>query len=304
VTKSDRVGLDEISGLYQSVLGRPLDEEARAYYASLPSSAIERSEVLRILVESPEFAARPDKAREAARRRHPELAEIESQGGIHWFHSMEFPDGSRIAGIKPLQTLRAEADAIFRHGVSGKSVLDIGAWDGFFSFEAERRGAARVLSTDWYCWGGPGWGSKAGYDYAHRQYKSKCETEEVDLLDLDPVRHGTFDVVLFLGVLYHLKDPLGGLEKAAAMSRERIVVETATSLNHLRTPAMRFLPSRSLNADATNFFAPNVACIVAMLEDAGFTRFEAVRNPSIPALNGTLAAMRGGHSRHIVVAWR
>lgn len=304
MTRSERFGPDEISRLYLSVLGRPLDDEARAYYGALPAAAINRSEVLRILAESAEFSALPDDAKASARQRHPEIGEFEAQGGIHWFHSMQFPDGSRAVGIKPLDTLRAEADAVFRHGVSGKSVLDIGAWDGFFSFEAERRGAARVLSTDWYCWGGPGWGTKAGYDHAHRQFSSKCETCEVDLFDLDPGRLGVFDVVLFLGVLYHLKDPLGGLEKAAAMSRQSIVVETATSLNNLRTPAMRFLPSRSLNADPTNFFSPNVACIVAMLEGAGFTRFEIRRNPAVANLKGVLAGLTGGHSRHIVVGWR
>lgn len=230
-------------------------------------------------------------------------ARAASTGSIRW----RSPDGSRAAGIEPLGTLRREADDVFRHGVSAKSVLDIGAWEGFFFFEAERRGAGRVLSTDWYCLyclGGPGWGTRAGYDYTQRQFASKCETCEVDLFDLDPARHGTFDMVVFLGVLYRLKDPLGGLGKAAAMSRERIVVETATCLNRLHTPAMRFLPSRSLHADPTNFFPPNVVCIVAMLEGAGFTRFESIRNPIIPAVKGTLAALSGGHSRHIVVGWR
>ncbi|MEZ5802599.1 MAG: DUF4214 domain-containing protein [Rhizobiaceae bacterium] len=300
----DRIGLDEIGRLYQAVLGRALDDHARAYYDSLAPAAITRSEVLRILAGSEEFRALPEERRRAAGLVHPEIAAFERQGGIHWFHSMEFPDGRRVNGIKPLDTLKSEADAIFRGGVAGKSVLDIGAWDGFFSFEAERRGAGRVLSTDWFCWGGPGWGTKAGYDYAHAEFASKCDSHEVDLFDLDPAKLGTFDVVLFLGVLYHLKDPLGGLEKAAAMSRERIVVETATSLNNLRKPAMRFLPLKSLNADPTNFFAPNVACIVAMLQGMGFQRFATMRSPAIPAVRGTLAALTGGHMRHIVFAWR
>ena len=75
-----------------------------------------------------------------------------------WFHSHVFPDGEAVRGEKPIEVLRKEADVVFRHGVAGKSVLDIGAWDGWFSFEAERRGASRVLATDHYCWGGPGWG--------------------------------------------------------------------------------------------------------------------------------------------------
>ncbi|WP_274628424.1 DUF1698 domain-containing protein [Arvimicrobium flavum] len=302
--RADQLSLDEIDTLYRSVLARPIDAQARTYYGDRAGSPATRREILHALAGSPEFAALPEDARVAARGRHPEIAEFERHGAIHWFHSMEFPDGGRTSGIKPLATLKREAEAIFRHGVGGKSVLDIGAWDGFFSFEAERRGASRVLSTDWFCWGGPGWGTKAGYDHAHRRLSSRCESLEVDLFGLNPQAHGTFDVVLFLGVLYHLKDPLGGLEWAAAMSHDRIVVETATSLNRQKAPAMRFLPSGSLNGDPTNFFAPNVACIVAMLRDAGFARFEALRNPVIPMLRGAVADLRGGNSRHVVIAWR
>ena len=50
--------------------------------------------------------------------------------------------------------------------LAGQSVLDIGAWDGFFSFEAERRGASRVVAADHYSWHGRGWGSKAGFELA------------------------------------------------------------------------------------------------------------------------------------------
>src|SRR4249920_1793425 len=95
---------------------------------------------------------------------------MDGSGGapaINWFHSLTLPGGENTAGVKSAEVLGVEADVVFRHGVTGKSVLDIGAWDGFFSFEAERRGAARVLATDHFCWSGEGWGTKAGFDYAH-----------------------------------------------------------------------------------------------------------------------------------------
>src|SRR6476646_5997881 len=85
---------------------------------------------------------------------------------IHWFHSHTFPDGETTQGDKPADTLRKEAEVIFRHDVAGKSVLDVGAWDGFFSFEAERRGASRVLATDHFSWRGGGWGTKEGFELA------------------------------------------------------------------------------------------------------------------------------------------
>ena len=156
------------------------------------------------------------------------------------------------------------------HDLRGKTVLDVGAWDGFFSFEAERRGAARVLATDSYCWGGEGWGTKAGFDLARVALGSQVENKEIDVLDLSPASVGMFDVVLFLGVLYHLRNPLLGLERVASVTRELLVVETAVDLVWLRQPAIAFYPGKGLNDDPTNWWGPNHSAVEAMLRDVGF----------------------------------
>jgi len=96
--------------------------------------------------------------------------------------------------------------------LAGKTVLDVGAWDGFFSFESERRRAERVLATDSFCWSGEG-GTKAGFELARKVLNSKVEDVEMDVLDLSPENIGTFDIVLFLGVLYHMRRPLLALER-------------------------------------------------------------------------------------------
>ena len=78
--------------------------------------------------------------------------------------------------------------------LAGKSVLDVGAWDGFFSFEAERRGASRVLATDSYVWDGShDWGSKRGFELARTALNSKVEDRVIDVLDLAPDKIGMFD---------------------------------------------------------------------------------------------------------------
>ena len=199
---------------------------------------------------------------------------------IAWFHSLSLPDGEATRGVKPRDVLEKEADAIFRHPVAGKSVLDVGAWDGFFSFEAERRGAARVLATDHFCWSGPGWGTKAGFDYAHGRLGSKVETLDIDVPAIAPETVGTFDIVLFLGVLYHVKDPLRCLEQVASVTREMLILETETALDVLPWPVMRFYEGTELNNDATNFWAPNRRCLEAMLREVGFRRVEIALHPT------------------------
>src|SRR5215831_10985883 len=74
---------------------------------------------------------------------------------LHWFHRIDLGNGI----ITPGQDIDGETKIEFNKiptDLRGKTVLDIGAWDGLFSFEAERRGAARVLATDSFCWNGRG----------------------------------------------------------------------------------------------------------------------------------------------------
>jgi len=215
---------------------------------------------------------------------------------IRWFHSHAFPDGETAQGDKPLDLLRREAEVVFRHDVAGKSVLDIGAWDGFFSFEAERRGAARVLATDHFCWSGAGWGTKAGFDYAHAKLGSRVETLDIDVPQISRETVGTFDVVLFLGVLYHVKDPLACLERVASVTGEMMVVETETALDILPWPVMRYYEGAELNNDATNFWAPNRRALEAMFRDIGFRRFEIVTHP--------LLKPNWKRTRVVMHAWR
>ena len=109
--------------------------------------------------------------------------------GIRWWHSIDLGHGIVTKGVdhsqaERLSRLRLPAD------LSGRSVLDIGAWDGFFSFEAERRGAARIVAADYYSWHGTGWGTgkgKAGFQLAREALGSRVEDAYVDVMELVPV---------------------------------------------------------------------------------------------------------------------
>ena len=222
---------------------------------------------------------------------------------IGWFHSLTLPDGEVTAGEKPAAVLAAEAEVVFRHGVAGKRVLDIGAWDGFFSFEAERRGAAHVLATDHFCWSGPGWGAKAGFDYAHDRLGSKVASLDIDLPRIAPETVGMHDVVLMLGVLYHVKDPMTCLERAASVAGECLVVETVTALDPLPWPVMRFFRGREFNNDPTNFWAPNRACLEGMARELGFRRIEMTGHPATRP-HWRRPELYWLHNRVFMHAWR
>ena len=193
---------------------------------------------------------------------------------LRWFHSIDLGNGVITKGEKSLTVIEGQANTIFKHGVAGKTVLDIGAWDGAFSFEAERRGAARVLATDHFCWVGPGWGRRASFDFARTALASRVEAKIVDVPDVSLETVGSYDVVLFLGVLYHLLHPFLILEKIAPIAAEVLIVDTETALDDEDRPAIVFFPGAELNKDPTNWWAPNIKCMLAMLGHVGFKRVD------------------------------
>jgi len=193
---------------------------------------------------------------------------------IDWHHRIDLGHGIVTPGND--NSSRKLRRLGFPDSFSGLSVLDIGAWDGFFSFEAERRGARRVLATDSFVWNGGIRTGKLGFDLARRALHSKVEDMTIDVLDLCPERVGTFDVVLFLGVLYHMRHPLLALERVASVTRELLIVETVVDCLHQRRPAMAFYPGTDLANDATSWWGPNATAVSAMLRDVGFAQVHAV----------------------------
>ena len=189
---------------------------------------------------------------------------------IDWWHSIDLGSGVVTPGKADTPSLlsRLELPA----SLAGRSVLDIGAWDGFYSFEAERRGASEVVAMDLHSWqeGGESWGSKAGFEFARKARDSKVRDVMADVMELTPeVVGGQFDLVLFLGVLYHLRDPLGGLERVASVTRGQLILETLVDLTQIGRPAAAFYPSRDF-VESTNWWGPNTPAVIAMLETAGF----------------------------------
>jgi tRNA (mo5U34)-methyltransferase len=224
---------------------------------------------------------------------------------IGWWHQIELPNGYVTPGP---DCSAAKLAALHLPDLSGKTVLDVGANDGYFSFAAERLGASRVLAADSALWAWTPRG-KAGFEYARRALGSNVEDIDIEVLDLSPETVGEFDVVLFLGVLYHMPHPLLALEQVTSVTKGLLVMETLVDLPYLRTPAAAFYPW-AMGGDDSNWWGPNRAAVVGMLRSVGFERiavyparrFAKTRLVGIPArtlkgVESTAATTRGSRIR-------
>lgn len=196
----------------------------------------------------------------------------------HWHHIMQFPHGIVSPGAYDPRELFSFLEL---PDLSGKRVLDVGTRDGYFAFECERLGA-EVLAIDYADM------ELTGFGAARRIYGSKVQYLQANIYDLGPEQLGTFDIVLFLGVLYHLRHPLLALDRLRGLCRELLIMEslacdarvftgfeTGQSLAELAprlvdVPLAQFLPVGRFHSDSTNKWVPNAACLRALLEDALF----------------------------------
>jgi tRNA (mo5U34)-methyltransferase len=158
--------------------------------------------------------------------------------------------------------------------LSNKTVLDVGAWDGFFSFEFERRGA-KVLATDV-------WSEDAltNFLFAREKLNSKVEYRRIDVHDLDPNLIGKFDIVFFAGVLYHLRYPLKALESIRSVTDGLLILETVAMIPfmHEKFPMIGFFPGDKEACSSGKHWgicgAATMSWLKEALYSAGFTRVE------------------------------
>jgi len=187
-----------------------------------------------------------------------------------WFHTIDLGHGVRTPGEKDTIT---EVGQLHLPAMAGRTVLDVGAYDGFYSFEAERQGAARVVAADRWAWEWPGSDARRNFELAHTVLASTVESTWVSVEDLTPEAvGGVFDVVLFLGVLYHAPDPLGYLRRVRSVTGGVAVIETVVDLLDIPVPAAAYYPGERLNGDGSNHFGPNPAAVEAWALAAGFSR--------------------------------
>jgi len=189
-----------------------------------------------------------------------------------WFHSIALRPGIVTPGVKTPEIMAAEEAALFGPlDLRGRTVLDIGAWNGGFSLAALRRGAARVLATDSFTWDHSWYRGRASFDLACVATGLSPEARRLDPTEL-PAGLEPFDVALFLGVFYHLREPLPVLDALGRVTRLLCLLETHEDAAESARPAMVFYPGRELADDPTCWWGPNPPLVRALLEQAGFDR--------------------------------
>src|SRR5262249_5709479 len=128
-------------------------------------------------------------------------------------------------------------------------------------------------------------------DLVHTHIVPSIESRDIDVSDLSVETVGQFDIVLFCGVFYHLRNPFEALERVARIATDCLVVETHLIRFPWWRPYMRFYPGTELHRDPTTWWGPNRLCIEAMLRDLGFTRIT-FRHPDYRRRRGIFHARR------------
>ena len=244
-----------------------------------------------------------------------EQLETMAQAVPVWCHTIHLGHGVVTPGMMgSLPEMENRLATLRLPELRGKSVLDINTLDGFFAFEAERRGARRVVALDHYLWAMdmvqhvkywseckekglrpspyhempyyrpdqmPG---KAGFDTAQQVLQSKVEGIAAEFMEMDLESLGKFDVVLYLGSLYHMENPLAALRRVAQVTQELAIIETeATAFPGFEDHGVcEFFESNELNGDVSNWWAPNEKALTGMCRAAGFSDVTTIVGGPLP----------------------
>ena len=199
---------------------------------------------------------------------------VEEANRLQWYHCLKLTPDFTTPGRSGFSLDMPGWETTYQFPsadeLRGKSLLDIGTMNGIFSYEAERRGASKVLAIDRDPPAYPD--APEAFKLAGRALGSRVVTYRgMSIYDLSPKDPGQFDFVLLYGVLYHLKFPMLGLYRAASICKQEFIVETHVTLNDdLGLPMMLFYPGSELNDEPTNWWGPNARCMDALMEHLGF----------------------------------
>jgi tRNA (mo5U34)-methyltransferase len=237
-----------------------------------------------------------------------------------WYHSIELAPGAVTPGRAPLDVWKGTLDNLRLPDLHGKSVLDIGAHDGFFSFAAEKLVASRAVALNEHVWatdmvgyikewkGARALGAavpaprdsrhwqpqvlpgKEPFDAAHELLNSNVEAVVGNFMTMDLSSPGRFDVVFFLGILYHMEEPLPAMRRVASLFYPggflrielRIETEAVEIPGAADAPFFEFFPTNELNNDSANWSVPDAQALQGLTVAVGLQKFQLCVGPAAP----------------------
>ena len=205
-----------------------------------------------------------------------------------WYHTFDFGNGIKSNGVFDhapiLHKYKLPKD------LSGKRVLDVATFDGYWAMEFERRGADEVIALDLESVTELDWAPKLrakaseetlafkfgrGFEYARKQFNSKVKRVTCNVYDLEPERFGSFDIVHVGDVLLHLKSPVKALQNIASVCTDYAIISDVYIPELDRFAPGAFIEYKGAEYDYT-WWKFSLEALQRMILDAGFSRIELV----------------------------
>ncbi len=199
-----------------------------------------------------------------------------------WLHKIEVAPGIFTPGVQDTEGLLSRIN--LPDNMSGMRVLDLGARDGLYSFECEKRGAEEIIALDY----SPP--DSTGFNVAKKLLASKVEWVTANVYEVDQLDLGKFDFILFLGLIYHLRHPYLAIDKihdvlkvGGTVAVESHIIDGGfvdesgnwLNLDELnprlsKLNVAQIYESGKLVNDKSNAWAPSIDTLVAMFNNSGF----------------------------------
>ncbi len=191
---------------------------------------------------------------------------------LSWWHVIEFPDGTITRGRCDYRQEEHSRRFQLPADMTGLDVLDLGTFDGFWAIESKKRGADVTAADRWNPMLETAKLALGAYQIPYMWLDDLDKPSSAKRL------HGKFDVVLFYGILYHLKNPYEGMLNAARFAKPggRVIVESAVNqgkMQGIKTDIpLLWVIDEVHHDDPSNYHMPNEAAIVQLAKLAGLER--------------------------------
>ena len=267
---------EQLRSIYLEILKREPDEEGLKHYLKLimngkqtvdnVRNSMYNSDEYQVLRDSTEKSHTVNTSSFLDKAPHfkstfSEAEVKKSMNSVSWYHSIEI-NGMMPIDIRTSLQYQMWAAQNIPDDLSGKSVLDIGCADGFYSFLAESRGAKRVVAVDFMKWD--------GFDVAKKLLDSKVEHKILKVEHLEELKE-KFDVIFFFGVYYHLANPVDALQKIFLKVNDGGNAFLAGHIVDSGESLMCYYDEFEMHPnDDSNWWAASPSCITQIAKRVGF----------------------------------